>query len=55
MNTKALLSVVVISGVLTLPHAAFSRDESDYNRRTDGYDSWKDSDVTCALYKDAGI
>jgi len=45
MNTKALLSVVVISGVLTLPHAAFSRDESDYNRRTDWYDSWKDSDV----------
>jgi len=45
MNTKALLSVVVISGVLTLPHAAFSRDESDHDRRTDWYDSWKDSDV----------
>ncbi len=30
---------------MTLPHAAFSRDESDYNRRTDWYDSWKDSDA----------
>ena len=44
MNTKALLSVVVISGVLTLPHAAFSRDD-DYNRGSGWSDRWNDNDV----------
>ena len=45
MKTKALISVVVISGALAIPHAAFSRDETDYNRRSDWYEGWNDNDV----------
>jgi len=45
MKTKALLSAVVISGLLAVPHAALSRDENDYNRRSDWTDRWNDNDV----------
>jgi hypothetical protein len=44
MRTKALLSVLVMSGVLVVPHAAFSRDD-DYNRRNDSYERWNDNDA----------
>ena len=45
MKTKALLSAVVITGLLAVPHAAFSRDETDYNKRSDWSDRWNDNDV----------
>jgi hypothetical protein len=45
MKTRALLSAVVIGGVLVVPHAAFSRDD-DYNRRSEWYDRWNDNDVS---------
>ena len=52
MKTRALLSAVVISGILVVPHAAFSRDD-DYNRGsgwlTDG------TIMTSVTYRDAGI
>jgi len=44
MKTKALLSILVMSGVLVVPHAAFSRDD-DYHNRNDSYDRWNDNDV----------
>jgi hypothetical protein len=43
MKTKALLSVVVLSGILVVPHAAFSRDDTDYNRSW--YERWNDNDT----------
>ena len=44
MKTRALLSAVVISGILVVPHAAFSRDD-DYNRGSGWSDRWNDNDV----------
>jgi len=44
MKTKALLSALVMSGVLVVPHAALSRDD-DYNRKSDWSDRWNDNDV----------
>lgn len=44
MKTKALVSVIVMTGLLAVPHVAFSRDESDY-RRGDWSDRWNDNDV----------
>jgi hypothetical protein len=44
MKTKALLSVLVMSSVLVVPHAALSRDD-DYNRKSDWSDRWNDNDV----------
>jgi hypothetical protein len=44
MKTKALLSVLVMSSALVVPHAAFSRDD-DANRRSPWYDRSNDSDV----------
>jgi hypothetical protein len=44
MKTRALLSAVVMSGILVVPHAAFSRDD-DYNRGSGWSDRWNDNDV----------
>jgi hypothetical protein len=44
MKTRALLSAVVISGILVVPHAAFSRDD-DYNKGSGWSDRWNDNDV----------
>jgi hypothetical protein len=44
MKTNTWLSVLVISAVLVVPHAALSRDD-DYNRRGDWSDRWNDNDV----------
>lgn len=43
MKTKSLLSAVVLTGLLAVPHAAVS--QTDYNRRTDWSDRWNDNDV----------
>ena len=44
MKTRALLSAVVMSGILVVPQAAFSRDD-DYNRGSGWSDRWNDNDV----------
>ena len=44
MKTRALLSAVVISGFLSFPHAAFSRDD-DYNKGSGWSDRWERYDV----------
>jgi len=45
MNSKILLPVILLSGVFVIPNVAFSRDEADYNRRTDWYDGWNERDL----------
>lgn len=43
MKTNALLSAVVVTGLLAVPHVAVS--QTDYNRRSDWTDRWNDNDV----------
>ena len=44
MKSTALLAVLGMTGVLVIPHAAFSRDD-DYNRRSGWYERWHDNDA----------
>ena len=45
MKPKALLSAVLISGILAIPNAALSRDETDHDGRSDWYDRSSDNDA----------
>lgn len=45
MKPKALLSVLLISGILALPNAALSRDETNHDGRNDSYGRWSDNDA----------
>jgi hypothetical protein len=45
MKTKALISALIVSGVMAVPHTVLSRDDFDYNRRSDRYDRWDHNDT----------
>jgi hypothetical protein len=45
MKTQALISAVIVSGVMAVPHTVLSRDDFDYNRRSDRYDRWDHNDT----------
>src|SRR5689334_18210957 len=45
MKTRALISAVIVSGVMAVPQIVLSRDDFDYNRRNEWYGRSDRNDV----------